>query len=137
MPFIQFGSSNSINIPIVFQYRMTDYFGTGSGSSGGIGNIAGDSTGATTNLTFSKKIGFDIYPNGVEPYQFDVEIFAKYKSDNLNVDVFPAATVTKGLNDLEKVISRLSPSVTATKVNRVVRTGGGSAIDRGFADDTP
>lgn len=134
---IQFGSSNSINIPIVFQYRMTDYFGTGSGSGGGIGNIAGDSTGATTNLTYSKKIGFDIYPNGVEPYQFDVEIFAKYKSDNLNVDVFPAATVTKGLNDLEKVISKLSPSVTATKVNRVVRTGGGPAIDRGFADDTP
>ena len=134
---VQFGSSNSINIPLVFQYRMTDYFGTGAGSGGGLGNIAGDSTGATTNLTYSKKIGFDVYPNSVEPYQFDVEIFAKYKSDNLNVDVFPSATVTKGLNDLEKVISRLSPSVTATKVNEVVRTGGGSssAISKGFVNE--
>jgi len=134
---VQFGSSNSINIPLVFQYRMTDYFGTGTGSAGGIGNIAGDSTGATTNLTYAKKVGFDVYPNGNEPYQFDIEIFAKYKSDNLNVDVFPAATVTKGLNDLEKVISKLSPSVTATKVNQVVSSGGSvstGAISRGIAD---
>jgi len=132
-----FSSSNSINIPLVFQYRMTDYFGTGTGSAGGIGNIAGDSTGATTNLTYAKKVGFDVYPNGNEPYQFDIEIFAKYKSDNLNVDVFPAATVTKGLNDLEKVISKLSPSVTATKVNQVVSSGGSvstGAISRGIAD---
>ena len=114
---IQFGSTNSINVPIVFQYRMTDYYGVGSGSSGGLGNIIGDLTGATTNLTYSKKIGFDIWPNGNDVFQYDIEIFAKYKSDNLNIDVFPAATVTKGLGDLEKVISNLRPSITETRVS--------------------
>lgn len=114
---LQFGSTNSINVPIVFQYRMTDYFGVGSGSSGGIGNIAGDITGAITNLTYAKKIGFDIWPSNDTAYQFDIEVFAKYKSDNLNIDVFPSATVTKGLGDLEKVISSLRPSFNGTRVN--------------------
>ena len=118
---IQFGSQNSLNIPLVFQYRMTDYFGSGSGVDGGLGNIAGDSTGSTTNLTYSKKIGFDIYPNANDVYQFDIEVFAKYRPDNLNIDVFPAATVTKGLQDLERTVSSLSPSVTETRVNQQVR----------------
>jgi len=130
---VQFGQQNSINIPLVFQYRMTDYFGTGSGNSGGIGNIAGDSTGATVNVTYAKRIGFDIYPNNQDVYQYDIELFAKYRSDNLNIDVFPSQTVTKGLSDLEKVLTTLSPSVTATRVNQVVRTGGRNieAVTRG------
>jgi hypothetical protein len=103
---------------------MTDYFGTGSGSTGGLGNIAGDSTGAITNLTYAKKIGFDIWPNADNVYQYDIEVFAKYKSDNLNVDVFPSVSVTKGLGDLEKVISQLRPSVVETKVNKTVKSGG-------------
>lgn len=115
---IQFGNTNSINIPITFQYRMTDYFGVGSGSLGGIGNVGGDITAATTNLTYAKKIGFDIWTNSDNVFQFDIEFFAKYKSDNLNIDVFPAATVTKGLGDLEKVISSLRPSIGETRVNR-------------------
>ena len=123
---IQFGQSNSLNIPLVFQYRMTDYFGTGSGADGGIGNIGGDSTGATTNLSYAKKIGFDIYPNNQDPFQYDIEVFAAYRSNKLNLDVFPSKTVTKGLNDLEKVLTKLSPSVTATRVNEVVRGGGSS-----------
>ena len=137
---IQFGQQNSINIPLVFQYRMTDYFGTGDGSAGGLGNIGGDSTGATVNLTYAKKVGFDIFPNNQDVYQYDIEVFAKYRSDNLNIDVFPTKTVTKGLNDLEKVLTKLSPTVTATRVNQVVRGGGGSArgggVNRGFAQET-
>lgn len=120
---IQFGNQNSINIPIVFQYRMTDYFGSGSGSAGGLGNIAGDSSGSTTNVTYSKKIGIDIYPNGENVVQFDLEFFAKYRSDNLNIKVFPTATVNKGLSDLEKVISSLNPTIAETEVNRTVRGG--------------
>ena len=118
---IGFGSQNSINIPIVFQYRMTDYFGSGSGADGGIGNIAGDSAGATTNVTYIKRIGIDIYPNGEDVVQFDLEFFAKYRSDNLNIKVFPSATVARGLNDLEKVISKLNPTLTETQVNQSVR----------------
>tara|TARA_R110001592_G_scaffold120545_3_gene324997 strand:- start:73702 stop:77532 length:3831 start_codon:yes stop_codon:yes gene_type:complete len=121
---ISFGTQNSLNIPIVFQYRMTDYFGDGDGSSGGLGSIAGDSTGSTVNVTYAKKIGVDIYPTLNDVFQFDIEIFAKYRSDNLNLDVFPSATVSQGLGDLEKVIGQLNPSVTETKVNQIVKTGG-------------
>ena len=135
---VGFGQQSSINIPMVFQYRMTDYFGTGSGSSGGFGNIAGDSTASTVNVTYAKRIGFDIFPDNQDVYQYDVEVFAKYRSDNLNLDVFPSKTVTKGLNDLEKVLTKLSPSVTATRVNDVVRSGGSSSrggMMRGFEQE--
>lgn len=135
---VGYGQQNSINIPMVFQYRMTDYFGTGSGSAGGFGNIAGDSTGSTVNVTYAKRIGFDIFPDNQDVYQYDVEVFAKFRSDNLNLDVFPSKTVTKGLNDLEKVLTRLSPSVTATRVNDVVRSGGSvqrGGITQGFAQE--
>ena len=113
---VQFGQQNSLNIPLVFQYRMTDYFGVTTGS--GLGNIGGDSSGGTVNLTYAKKIGFDIYPNNSDVYQFDIEVFAKYRSDRLSIDVFPKATVTKGLNDLEKVVAGLRPSVNQTNISR-------------------
>ncbi len=116
---IEFGNENSLNIPLIFQYRMTDYFGQGSGSTGGgKGNIVGDSTGATVNVTYAKRLGFDIYTSINDAFQFDIEVFATYKSDKLNVNTFPSATVSKSLTDLEKVVSNLSPSVTETKVNQ-------------------
>jgi hypothetical protein len=103
---------------------MTDYYGVGSGSSGGIGNIIGDVSGATTNLTYAKKIGFDIWPTGENAVQYDIEFFAKYKSDNLNIDVFPSATVTKGLGDLEKVIRDLRPSISEPRISNASQGGG-------------
>ena len=115
---IQFGSQDSLTVPLVYQYRMTDYFGDGNT---GQGNIGGDSTGATTNITYAKRIGFDIYPNSMDVYQYDIEIFAKYRPDGLNIDVFPTATLARGLNDLERVVSTLSPSITETAVNQQVR----------------
>ena len=118
---VQFGQSASINIPLVFQYRMTDYFGVTSGS--GLGNIAGDTTGNTVNLTYAKRIGFDIYPNNSDVVQFDIEISANYRSDRLSIKQFPKATVTKGLNDLEKVIEGLRPSLNQTAIGKSARTG--------------
>ena len=98
---------------------MTDYFGQGSGSTGGgKGNIAGDDTGATVNVTYAKRLGFDIYTTINDVFQFDIEVFATYKSDKLNINIFPSATVSKSLTDLEKVVSNLSPSVTETQVNQ-------------------
>ena len=119
---IGFGQQNSINIPLVFQYRMTDYFGVTSGS--GLGNIAGDSTGNTVNLTYAKKIGFDLYPNNSDVVQFDIEISANYRSDRLSIKQFPKATVTKGLNDLEKVVRGLRPSLNQAAIS--ANASGGS-----------
>ena len=118
---VQFGQQNAVSVPLVFQYRMTDYFGTTSGT--GLGNIGGDETGSTVNLTYTKRIGFDLYPNNSDVVQFDIEVSANYRSDRLSIDVFPKATVTKGLSDLEKVVSALRPSLTQTAVS--TRSGGG------------
>ena len=112
---VSFGQQNSISIPLVFQYRMTDYFGVTSGS--GLGNIAGDSTGNTVNLSYAKRIGFDIYPNNSDVVQFDIEVSANYRSDKLSIKQFPTATVTKGLNDLEKVVRNLRPSLNQTLIS--------------------
>jgi len=117
---VAFGQQNALSIPLVFQYRMTDYFGTTSGT--GLGNIGGDETGSTVNLTYSKRIGFDLYPNNSDVVQFDIEISAKYRSDRLSIDVFPTATVAKGLNDLEKVVAGLRPSLNQTKVQQIQLT---------------
>lgn len=114
---IEFGSSNSINIPIVFQYRMTDYFGPGDGEAGGIGNIGGDSSGATTNLTYAKRIGIDIHLTKDIVHQFDIEFFAKYRSDSLNIDRFPSATVARGIGGIEETINKLSPNISETRFN--------------------
>jgi hypothetical protein len=110
---------------------MTDYYGAGDGTSGGLGNVGGDVTGAITNLTYSKKIGIDIYPNATDVYQYDIEVSAKYKSDNLNLDVFPSASVSSSLGDLERVLSTLNPSVTETRVNQSVSTGNSSGLNAG------
>ena len=133
---IPFGQQNAVSIPLVFQYRMTDYFGVTSGS--GLGNIAGDSTGNTVNLTYAKKIGFDIYPNNSDVVQFDIEISANYRSDRLSIKQFPKATVTKGLNDLEKVVRGLRPSLNQTLIN-VSNQGArnGTAWGGGSANNNP
>lgn len=124
---VLFGSSNSISIPIVFQYRMTDYYGVGTGSSGGLGNIGGDTTGATTNLTYTKRIGMDIFVSTNDVFQFDLEIFAKYKSDNLNIDIFPSATVAQSLGDLGQLVTQLNPTINQTGGS----SGGGGCFVEG------
>lgn len=108
---ISFGDNNSISIPLVFQYRMTDFYGTGTS---GNGNIGGDSTGATTNLTYAKRIGFDITNAAGDLYSFDIEVFAKYKSDTLNLEKFPTKDLANAFTDVRTVIERLSPSITTS-----------------------
>lgn len=106
---ITFGNNNSINIPLVFQYRMTDFYGDGTS---GTGNIAGDSSGATTNLTYAKRIGFDINTAAGDLYSFDLEVFAKYKSDTLNLEKFPTKDLANAFSDVTSVIERISPTIT-------------------------
>lgn len=105
---ISFGNTNSISIPLVFQYRMTDYYGSGDS---GTGNVGGDITGATINLTYAKRIGFDLLDSNDNLYSFDIEIFAKYQSDTLSEDKFPVKTVQTSIDDVSQVLNRLSPNI--------------------------
>jgi hypothetical protein len=86
------GEDNAIVVPLVFQYRMTDYFGPWiastitSAAAGGLGVVGGyDPTrvGTLKNLTFTKKIGIDIYQQDDPVFSFDVQVSSTYKKDTL------------------------------------------------------
>ena len=98
------GLGQSINIPITFQYRMTDYWGDGDT---GIGRIGGSAI-QDESLTYSKKIGIDIWLNRQECVQYDIEIEAKYKPDGLTIDSFPQANITTAINSLNKVLNKIN-----------------------------
>lgn len=73
--------NDAIRIPILFQYRMTDYGGTGNT---GIGNIGGYGRASSpVNLTYTKKIGLDLVIKDLGLFSFDVEVTAKYKPDSI------------------------------------------------------
>ena len=76
--------SNAVSVDIVFQYRMTDYFGNNESTD--TGRIGGFARLAYNNLTYTKKIGLDIFDKYGEQFSFDLEVFAKYgpKGKNLN-----------------------------------------------------
>lgn len=75
---VENGTSNQITIPIIFQYRMTDFFGDGTS---GRGRVAGSSS-LVRNLSFTKKIGIDIAVKDESLFSFDVQVSAKYKVDS-------------------------------------------------------
>jgi hypothetical protein len=73
--------NDSIRIPVIFQYRMTDYDGEGNI---GIGNIGGYGRAfSPVNLTYTKKIGIDFIAKDLGLFSFDVEVTAKYKPDSV------------------------------------------------------
>jgi hypothetical protein len=77
------GSANAITIDLVFQYRMTDYFGEGAAGTGRVGGVI-DNT--LTNLTYSKKIGLDILDFAKKEFKFDIEVYAKYSPQGKNIN---------------------------------------------------
>lgn len=73
------GDQDSIIIPIIFQYRMTD----------ALGNVNGlNSLNANSNFEYSKIIGFDLFVNN-KIFAFDVEVYAQYR---------PSTTANQRLN---------------------------------------
>lgn len=73
---VEFGDENAIEIPVIFQFRMTDYYGTsntGTGRIGGVDNVI--------NLTYVKKMGIDVLVKDESTFSFDLQISAKYKTD--------------------------------------------------------
>ena len=75
---IEYGENNQIIIPIIYQFRMTDYFGDGQK---GLGRVGGSSTGIK-NLIYTKKLGIDINVKEESLFSFDLQITSKYKVDN-------------------------------------------------------
>ena len=81
--------SNAVSVDIVFQFRMTDYFG--NEDSIDTGRIGGFARLAYNNLTYTKKIGLDIFDKYGEQFSFDLEVFAKYSPKGRNLNSIKAA----------------------------------------------
>lgn len=122
---VKSGSSNSLNIPITFQYRMTDYYGEGSGINGGKGNLNGildnsatsriESRRVTANPTYRKKLGFDIYTgilSNPTVTEFDILFTAKYKNDNFETSSFTNSQITSSIGRLNDALSSLAPNIS-------------------------
>lgn len=78
---IEGGSQNAVSVDMVFQYRMTDYFGKDETGKGRVAGIYGNTF---SNLTYSKKIGLDIIDSYKTEFSFDVEVYAKYRAVGTN-----------------------------------------------------
>jgi hypothetical protein len=75
---IKKGDENIIRIPIMYQSRMTDYFGVGDSGIGKIGGVDNKQ-----NLSYEKKIGFDVVIKNQTVFSFDVKVGMKYKKDSI------------------------------------------------------
>lgn len=69
-------NNSEVRIPIIFQCRMTDYYGEGDT---GIGRIGGDPT--KSNLFYSKKIGLDILQKNQDLFSFDLSVEMQYQQN--------------------------------------------------------
>lgn len=82
------GEGSALEIPIIFQFRMTDYYGDGNTGLGIVGGYDSNATVQLTpdnkkvNITYAKKMGLDIYLID-RTFSFDIEISAKYRKDTL------------------------------------------------------
>jgi hypothetical protein len=88
---IEFGEANQIVIPIIYQFRMTDFFGSGINGTGRIGGYAVQ----PKNLVYTKKIGIDINVKEETLFSFDVQITSKYKVDSPSQTAISPAKNTK------------------------------------------
>ena len=73
----EISGNSSVSVDIIFQYRMTDYAGTSDSASGHVGGISSTSL---SNISYSKRIGIDIFDSQSNEFHIDLEVFAKYKA---------------------------------------------------------
>jgi len=114
------GHSNAITIDMVFQYRMTDYYGKGSIGTGRVGGVVSNTL---TNLTYAKKIGIDIIDNLGDEFTFDVEIYSKYTAQGKNIN-----------NINSSMLSNYNSSTTYTGNRRKYITD--NSVDYSYPDIT-
>jgi hypothetical protein len=69
---IKIGSENSINIPVLFQYRCSDKLNR-------VGGYRANTK--LKNIKYSKKIGIDVFIKDDIPFSFDIEVSTQYKKE--------------------------------------------------------
>ena len=122
---LNFGTKYADNIPLVFQYRMTDYFGD---AATGLGNIGGDTSGTTNQLEYTKRIGIDIYSNVDDRFSFDVEITSRYRSASLQFTEVPTLSMEAVVDDLTRTVRILNPQVSGVNQENSSSSSTGSNL---------
>lgn len=118
-------SNESIRVPIVYQYRMTDY----SGNIFGVQGLKATDD-RVKNTKFANIIGIDIWTDvsSEEPKQYDIIVYSTYGSPSI-VDITTTVnTSTQSLvNAAKNVTTQLdglvkqSKTVSTTKVTRTTK----------------
>ena len=72
---------------------MTDYYGNDPLLD--IGRIGGLTKYGFGNLTYTKKLGLDIFDKFNEQFSFDLEVFAKYSPKGKNLNSVRAAQLVR------------------------------------------
>jgi hypothetical protein len=100
---VETGDENAIIIPVIFQYRMEDYYGTAGGAGAGIvGGYDPSVSVPPKNLTYIRRIGVDIYAQDEAAFSFDIQVTAVYKKTSLSQVV---ATATPSVNkELQNIV---------------------------------
>jgi hypothetical protein len=63
-------------------------------------------------------MGFDIITfdgKDEERFSFDIEVFAKYRSNKLNLEKVPVRDISLAINDIGKNIGRSTPNIGAIR----------------------
>lgn len=86
---VEVGETNSINIPVLFQYRASDK----------LGYIGGFKSGQTLkNIKYQKRLGIDIHVKDDAMFSFDIEVSCQYKKETtLDSPIVPSRGVL-GIN---------------------------------------
>lgn len=91
------GQNNSVNIPVIFQFRAQDV-------GGYIGGYR--KAGTLSNVTYTKKIGIDLQQRAISVFSFDVEVTGAYRNQTLIAPNF-GAQVTPPANSTVNIINNV------------------------------
>ena len=69
-------NATKISIPVIFQYRMQDYYER-TGFYGGYDGKNKSETSYSKNFSYVRRIGFDIFQKDEAKFSFDIEVTAK------------------------------------------------------------
>ena len=92
-------------LQVVYQDRMTDYFGPGLD---GIGRIGGKDD--VTQVEYRKLLGLDIFYDD-KKFGFDIEVISRYKSNSISASDVPSVTFQNTVNQTTNNVNQITPSI--------------------------
>jgi hypothetical protein len=99
------GSKNALVFQLVYQFRMTDYFGPGTD---GVGRIGGQD--GITQLEYRKLIGLDVFYDN-KKFSFDIEFTSRYKSNSIGNSDVPFGIFQNTFNQTTNALNQITPNI--------------------------